>query len=57
MFWTGPGGDIRVYLEQLAEAPNVQEYVAQNPFGQQAITESDPSWDFYQKILNGDLNN
>ncbi|KAG8638974.1 hypothetical protein MANES_14G086700v8 [Manihot esculenta] len=49
----GPGGDIRVYLEQLAEAPNVQEYVAQNPFGQQAITESDPSWDFYQKILNG----
>ncbi|KAF2282315.1 hypothetical protein GH714_043844 [Hevea brasiliensis] len=51
----GPGGDLRVYLERLAEARNVQEYVAQNPFGQRAITESNPSWGFYQKILSADL--
>ncbi|XP_065879195.1 uncharacterized protein [Euphorbia lathyris] len=47
----GPGGDLRVYLEKLAEAQNVQEFVAHNPFGQPAITESNPSWGFYQKIL------
>ncbi|XP_065879207.1 uncharacterized protein [Euphorbia lathyris] len=47
----GPGGDLRVYLEKLAEAQNVQEFVAHNPFGQQAITESNPNWGFYQRIL------
>ncbi|KAF2312870.1 hypothetical protein GH714_040927 [Hevea brasiliensis] len=50
----GPGGDLRVYLEQLAVAQNVQEYVAQNPFGQRAITESNPSWGFYRRILTAD---
>ncbi|KAK1564683.1 hypothetical protein Q3G72_009051 [Acer saccharum] len=48
----GPGGDLRVYLEGLAAAGNVQEYVQQNPFGQRAITESNPSWGFYSKIVN-----
>ncbi|XP_028758464.1 uncharacterized protein LOC114717492 [Neltuma alba] len=28
----GPGGDLRVYLEGLAMAENVQEYVASHPF-------------------------
>uniref|UniRef100_A0A6N2L4Y5 Mitochondrial import inner membrane translocase subunit TIM50 n=1 Tax=Salix viminalis TaxID=40686 RepID=A0A6N2L4Y5_SALVM len=40
----GPDGDIRLYLERLAEAENIQEYISQHPFGQRAITESDPSW-------------
>ncbi|KDP31363.1 hypothetical protein JCGZ_11739 [Jatropha curcas] len=49
----GPGGNLRLYLEKLAEAQNVQEFVAQNPFGQPAITEANPFWGFYQKILSG----
>ncbi|XP_048329591.2 uncharacterized protein LOC107418927 [Ziziphus jujuba] len=47
----GPGGDLRVYLEKLAMAENVQKYVEQNPFGQKAITKSNPRWNFYCKIL------
>lgn len=50
----GPEGDLRVYLERLAEAENVQEFVAQHPFGQRAITESDPSWGFYSRIASAD---
>lgn len=50
-FETGHGGDLRVYLEGLADAENVQEYVRQNPFGQEAITERNPSWGFYSKIF------
>lgn len=47
----GPGGDLRVYLEGLAEAANVQEYVKQNPFGQRPITEKNLSWGYYQKVI------
>lgn len=47
----GPGGDLRVYLEQLVEAQNVQEFIAQNPFGQRPITESNPSWGFYKRFI------
>lgn len=50
-FKTAPGGDLRVYLEGLAGAENVQEYVRRNPFGQRAITESSPSWGFYSKVF------
>lgn len=53
-FLTGPEGDLRVYLEQLAEAQNVQEYVAHHPFDQRVITESDPSWSFYSRIASAD---
>uniref|UniRef100_A0A6N2MN61 Mitochondrial import inner membrane translocase subunit TIM50 n=1 Tax=Salix viminalis TaxID=40686 RepID=A0A6N2MN61_SALVM len=42
----GPNGDLRLYLERLAEAENIQEYISQHPFGQRAITEFDPSWFF-----------
>ncbi|KAG8374179.1 hypothetical protein BUALT_Bualt11G0104100 [Buddleja alternifolia] len=35
----GTGGDLRVYLEGLAMAENVKEYVKQNPSGQRPITE------------------
>ncbi|KAJ6683815.1 hypothetical protein OIU85_007503 [Salix viminalis] len=47
----GPNGDLRLYLERLAEAENIQEYISQHPFGQRAITEFDPSWVFYSRIL------
>ncbi|KAF2299307.1 hypothetical protein GH714_031432 [Hevea brasiliensis] len=35
----GDGGDLRVYLEGLAEADNVQKFVEQHPFGKKPITE------------------
>ncbi|MED6196807.1 hypothetical protein PIB30_050779 [Stylosanthes scabra] len=46
----GPGGELRVYLEGLADAENVQEYVASHPFGQDPITEAHPSWNFYHEV-------
>ncbi|KAI6683234.1 hypothetical protein NL676_029147 [Syzygium grande] len=50
----GPGGDLRVYLESLALADDVQKYVEQNPFGQRAITKSNPSWNYYKRVLAAD---
>ncbi|KAL6526336.1 hypothetical protein OROMI_029976 [Orobanche minor] len=47
----GPGGDIRVYLEGLLTSENVQKYVEQHPFGQNAINESSLSWGFYSGVL------
>ncbi|KAI3926031.1 hypothetical protein MKW98_028167 [Papaver atlanticum] len=46
----GPGGDIRVYLEGLVEAGNVQKYVERHPFGQPAITHRNPFWCFYRQV-------
>ncbi|WOL07770.1 hypothetical protein Cni_G16518 [Canna indica] len=51
----GAGGDLRVYLEGLAIADDVQLYVQRNPFGQKTITDSDPSWNFYLQIINNVL--
>lgn len=47
----GTGGALRVYLEGLAEAENVQKYVGRNPFGQTPISEGSVSWDFYHMVL------
>ncbi|PAN44855.2 hypothetical protein PAHAL_9G083600 [Panicum hallii] len=48
----GPGGDLRVYLQNLAAADDVECFVRNNPFGQPFITESDPHWNFYAQIAN-----
>jgi len=48
----GPGGDLRVYLQHLAAADDVECFVCNNPFGQPFITESDPHWNFYAQIAN-----
>uniref|UniRef100_A0A9I9EDX4 Mitochondrial import inner membrane translocase subunit TIM50 n=1 Tax=Cucumis melo TaxID=3656 RepID=A0A9I9EDX4_CUCME len=48
----GTCGDLRIYLEGLAEAENVQKYVGQNPFGQSPISEGSASWDFYHMVLD-----
>ncbi|XP_062214549.1 uncharacterized protein LOC133915418 [Phragmites australis] len=48
----GPGGDLRVYLQNLAAADDVECYVRNNPFGQPFITESDPHWNFYAQIAD-----
>ncbi|KAJ4974207.1 hypothetical protein NE237_007381 [Protea cynaroides] len=47
----GPGGDLRVYLEGLSTAGDIQKYVAEHPFGQHAITSKNPSWNFYLRII------
>ncbi|WOK99680.1 hypothetical protein Cni_G08392 [Canna indica] len=48
----GPRGDLRVYLEGLAMADDVQVYVREHPFGQKAIAPGSSSWNFYLKIIN-----
>ncbi|XWS41006.1 hypothetical protein CRYUN_Cryun17cG0044000 [Craigia yunnanensis] len=48
----GAGGDLRVYLERLASAENVQNFIEQNPFGQIAITERSHDWGFYSQVIN-----
>lgn len=50
-FTAGPEGDIRMYLDHLAEAENVKEYVKMNPFGLPPITESHADWNYYQDLL------
>ncbi|EPS62427.1 hypothetical protein M569_12362 [Genlisea aurea] len=47
----GAEGDLRVYLEGVAVAGNVQEYVKEHPFGQRPITENNLSWGFYRKVI------
>ena len=42
---------MRVYLEGLGNAENVQKYVEENPFGQRPITEKNLSWRFYLKVI------
>ncbi|KAK4719397.1 hypothetical protein R3W88_017735 [Solanum pinnatisectum] len=47
----GPGGDLRVYLEGLSMAENVQKYVENNPYGQRPITDKNASWRYYRKVI------
>ncbi|CAH1420947.1 unnamed protein product [Lactuca virosa] len=47
----GPNGDLRKYLEGLADTEDVKTYVEQHPFGQSAIDQTHPSWAFYAKAL------
>ncbi|KAJ6311300.1 hypothetical protein OIU77_013133 [Salix suchowensis] len=42
----GPEGDLRVYLEGLADAEDVPSYVKDHPFGKPAITPLHPDWGF-----------
>ncbi|CAN1197204.1 Uncharacterized FCP1 homology domain-containing protein C1271.03c [Linum perenne] len=48
----GAGGNIRVYLEQLCGAENVQKFVEKNPFGQEAVNEGNECWSFYLQVMN-----
>ncbi|KAK3012275.1 hypothetical protein RJ639_012945, partial [Escallonia herrerae] len=47
----GPEGDLRVYMEELARAENIQKYVKENPFGQGCIDETSSFWAFYSRVL------
>ncbi|XP_076924000.1 uncharacterized protein LOC143586321 isoform X2 [Bidens hawaiensis] len=48
----GPKGDLRVYLERLAESENVQKFVSENLFAQRPIREMNLSWRYYQKVIH-----
>ncbi|XP_065858820.1 uncharacterized protein [Euphorbia lathyris] len=47
----GHGGELRAYLEELAESENVQNFVEQHPLGQNPITKKSETWGFYLKVL------
>ncbi|KAJ8553728.1 hypothetical protein K7X08_024406 [Anisodus acutangulus] len=47
----GPEGDLRIYVDGLSMAENVQKYVESNPFGQRPITEKNVSWRYYCKVI------
>ncbi|CAA2980936.1 Hypothetical predicted protein [Olea europaea subsp. europaea] len=46
-----PGGNLRVYLEDMLKCDNVKRYVEQHPFGQGAIDERNIYWSFYSRVL------
>ncbi|KAK7394395.1 hypothetical protein VNO78_14922 [Psophocarpus tetragonolobus] len=45
------GGDLRQYLDGLANAENMPKYVEQHPFGQEAINERSQCWNFYLNVI------
>ncbi|KAK6145585.1 hypothetical protein DH2020_022405 [Rehmannia glutinosa] len=47
----GPDGELLKYLDGLVDAKDVPSYVKDHPFGQPAITETHPDWDYYAKIV------
>ncbi|XP_076949976.1 uncharacterized protein LOC143622821 isoform X2 [Bidens hawaiensis] len=42
----GPKGELRVFLDGLVEAEDVQSYVESHPIGDPEITPSHPEWDY-----------
>ncbi|PWA64746.1 FCP1-like domain, HAD-like domain protein [Artemisia annua] len=56
----GPDGELRVFLNGLAEATDVPTYVKDHRIGQPPITNSHPDWAYYSKVIrsiNGRLLN
>ncbi|KAG5556680.1 hypothetical protein RHGRI_007072 [Rhododendron griersonianum] len=47
----GSNGELRLFLDGLAKAADVPSYVKEHRIGQATITESDPNWDYYSKIV------
>ncbi|XP_076884586.1 uncharacterized protein LOC143533810 [Bidens hawaiensis] len=47
----GPNGEVRMFLDGLADAKDVQSYVKAHPIGDPAITSSHVDWDYYSKIV------
>ncbi|KAK7266579.1 hypothetical protein RIF29_19228 [Crotalaria pallida] len=50
-----PGGDLREYLDGLAKAESMPSYVKEHPFGQEGISETSQSWNFYLKVFGSVL--
>ncbi|KAJ4832894.1 hypothetical protein Tsubulata_026354 [Turnera subulata] len=53
----GPKGELRLYLDGLAEAEDVPSYVKNKPFGKPAIDPDHPNWDYYSKIIDSQAKN
>ncbi|KAL7133534.1 hypothetical protein ABFS83_12G147300 [Erythranthe nasuta] len=47
----GPDGELRKYLNGVADAEDVQSYVKDHKIGQPAITPEHADWNFYSKIV------
>ncbi|CAH1442078.1 unnamed protein product [Lactuca virosa] len=47
----GRDGELRVFLDGVAEAEDVQSYVEDHPFGEPAVSPSHSDWDYYSEIL------
>ncbi|EYU38606.1 hypothetical protein MIMGU_mgv1a011796mg [Erythranthe guttata] len=47
----GPDGELRKYLNGVADAEDVQSYVKDHKIGQPAITPEHPDWNFYSKVV------
>ncbi|WJX79424.1 hypothetical protein P8452_62544 [Trifolium repens] len=50
-----PNGELCEYLKGVAEAEDVQSYVENNAFGEEAITTDHPDWFFYFRVVNKQL--
>ncbi|MED6140402.1 hypothetical protein PIB30_092804 [Stylosanthes scabra] len=48
----GGRGDVREYLDGLANAKSMKKYVEEHPIGQQPITKRSPNWNFYFNIIS-----
>lgn len=48
---TAAGGDLREYLNGLAQAETMPKYVEEHPFGQEGISETSQSWNFYLQVI------
>ncbi|KAL2335433.1 hypothetical protein Fmac_016646 [Flemingia macrophylla] len=48
----GEGGELRAYLDGLANAEDMAKYVEEHPFGQEPISETSESWSFFRKVIN-----
>ncbi|XP_057739601.1 uncharacterized protein LOC130956573 [Arachis stenosperma] len=46
------GGDLREYLNGLVNVESIPNYVEEHPFGQEPITKTSPSWNFYLQVLD-----
>ena len=46
------GGELRIYLDGLANAEDMHKYIEEHPFGQEGINETSESWDFYRQVID-----
>ncbi|XP_004143298.2 uncharacterized protein LOC101207591 [Cucumis sativus] len=47
----GAGSELRRFLEKVADAKDVSNFIKHNPFGNPPISPHHPNWDFYSKII------
>ncbi|KAJ1382324.1 HAD-like superfamily [Sesbania bispinosa] len=47
----GDGGDLREYLDGLANAEDMAKYVEEHPFGQEGISDTSQTWNFYVQVI------